>query len=126
MALKNVALYSTARKRAGQSFTGVKRCTVPNQSLTLQEIVKRFIRRESLPISKEGVYEDRFGDLEKLAKADIIEQMAKVEELKSQIKAFQDREKARAAKEAAAKAVASVPIVPGVGEPPVKSPPVGA
>lgn len=90
----------------GKSFKGVKRCTVPNQSLSLREIVKRFVRRESLPISKEGLYETRFGDLEKLSHADITEKLERVEELKAQIKAFNDRQTkiaddARAAKEKA-------------------------
>jgi hypothetical protein len=82
----------------GQSFEHVKRVTLPNQSMSLQEIVRRFIRKESLPISKDGMYEDRFGDLEKLSRMDIVDQMAKVEELKSQIAAFNVREKARADK----------------------------
>lgn len=79
----------------GQSFKGTKRCTVPNQSMSLREIVRRFIRRESLPVSKEGVFEERFGDLEKLSKQDIVIQMDKVAELKGQIADFEKREKAR-------------------------------
>lgn len=115
----------------GKSFVGVKRQTVPNQSLSLREIVKRFVRRESLPISKDGVYESRFGDLEKLTHADITTKIERIEELKAQIKAFHDREKQRADSLAKAKAEASAvpsspPIVPGDGVSPIKSPPIGA
>jgi len=113
---------------ARQSFAGVKRCTVPNQSLSLREIVKRFVRRESLPLSVPGVYEERFGDLEKLSKADIFDQMERVKELKAQIADFNKRSMERAQADAAAKAKASAPVagIPGSGEPPVKIPPIGA
>jgi len=121
---RNVRLYPSV-KVTGQSYVGVKRCTVPNQSLSLREIVKRFVRRESLPISQQGLYEERFGDLEKMSKADIFDQFEKVKELKEQIKGFNDREKARADK-AKADALASPappPIVGTVGEQPLSGPP---
>lgn len=95
----NVRLYPVVKVR-GQSFKGVKSCVVPRQSMSLREIVQRFVRRESLPISKEGYYEDRFGDLEKIARMDITEQMERVAKLKEQIAAFNVREKERKAKEA--------------------------
>lgn len=88
-------------KVVGQSFKGVKRQTVPNQSMSLREIVQRFVRRESLPMSKEGVYEDRFGDLEKLSKEDIFIQMEKVKELQGQIAAFNKRQQDKAEKQKA-------------------------
>lgn len=90
-----VRLYPTV-KVTGKSFIGVKRVTVPNQSMSLREIVQRFIRREPLPMSKEGLYEERFGDLEKLSKEDIVIQLARAKELKSQIAGFNDRQKAKA------------------------------
>jgi len=52
-------------KVTGQSFKNVKRIVLPSQSMTLREIIKRFIRKESLPIEKDGIYEDRYEDLEK-------------------------------------------------------------
>lgn len=76
-----------------QSSKGRKLRTVPNQSLSLREIIRRFIRRESLPVHMEGVYEERFGDLEKMSKADIVEQMETVESLKSSIDDFKKRRK---------------------------------
>lgn len=114
----SVRLYPSV-KVTGRSFVGVKRVTMPNQSLSLREIVQRFIRRESLPVSHEGLYEDRFGDLEKLSRQDIVVQMERVEELKAQIDAFNKREIARAeaAEKAAAdaKVAAAQPVVPASG-----------
>lgn len=114
----------------GQSFTNVKRVTVPKQSLSLREILKRYIRKEPLPGSNDGVYEERWGDLEKLSKADITVQMEKVEELKGKIKRTRDRElerlnaeKERLRKEVESRALPKEPPTGG-GEPPVKSPPL--
>jgi len=73
-------------KVIGQSFAGVKETAIPSQSMSLKEIIRRFVRRESLPIEKDGIYEERMGDLEKLANADITEKMERVEQLKSTIK----------------------------------------
>lgn len=68
-----------------KSFKGVKSITVPNQSMTLKEILRRFIRREALPIEKQGTYETRMGDLEKLAQQDITVQMERVQEIKENL-----------------------------------------
>lgn len=89
-----------------QSFADCKRVTVPSQSLSLREIVRRFVRRESLPQTKDGLYEDRFGDLEKLSRADIVEKMDRVEQLKAQIDAFEKRQKEKAEKDEADRKVA--------------------
>lgn len=80
-------------KVTGQSFVGVKRTVVPKQSMSLREIVKRFMRRESLPLSREGNFEERFGDIEKMSKLDITEQFDKADELKASIGKFKKRQK---------------------------------
>lgn len=72
-------------KVIGQDFTKVKKVVVPMQSMTLREIIKRFIRKESLPIEKQGMYAENMGDLEKIAKEDIYYKMERVENLKSGI-----------------------------------------
>lgn len=94
-----------------QSFVGAKIFAVPQQSMTLREIILRFTRKESLPIEKQGVYHEQFGDLEKAQHEDITVRMERAEELKSRIakgkKAFEEREKA-----AKAKAVESPPPAP--------------
>lgn len=56
----------------GQSFKHCKKLVTPNQSMTLQEIIRRFIKKEALPVSHEGTYEDRYDiDLEKLQHEDL-------------------------------------------------------
>jgi len=81
-------------KVKGQSFEGQPVLTVPNQSLSLKEILERFVRREALPVMKQGVYNTQLGDLEKLANEDITVQMERVQELKENIANAQNRMKA--------------------------------
>lgn len=81
------------RKRKQLSFVGVKEVTVPSQAMTLKEIIKRFIRHESLPIKQEGFYEDRMGDLEKMANMDITEQIDRANELRANIASADKRMK---------------------------------
>lgn len=110
-------------KVTGQSFRGVKRTVVPNQSMSLREILQRFVRRESLPIVHEGQYESRFGDLEKLNNEDITVKHERAQELKESISAFNKRQKAKAdAIEAARLAALVVPTV--TPSPSPTSPPV--
>lgn len=83
-------------KRVSTSFTGVKRVTVPNQSMTLQEILQRFVRRESLPVMKEGTYQTGYGDLEKIQNMDITEKMEVVDKIKIFLKKGKKMEEERA------------------------------
>lgn len=99
--MKKLQLYSS-RPVAGQSFTGVRSVVVPNQSLTLREIISRFVRKESLPIQMEGVYHEGLGDLEKLAREDIVVQRERAEDIKAKIAKADLRMKKKAVDEAAA------------------------
>lgn len=104
-------------KVQGQSFEGAKVHTVPNQSMTLREILKRFVRREPLAINREGTYEERMGDLEKLANEDITVQLERAEELRRKIKdGMSEYEKLqdeiKAAKEAKKVSEGGEPIAP--------------
>lgn len=94
MSVRIVRLYPEVEV-SRQSFKRVKRVTVPNQSMSLREVLRRYVRREPLPGSNDGVYEERFGDLEKMAKADIVVQMEHVEDLKAKIKRVRDKEIAK-------------------------------
>lgn len=94
-----VRLYPTVKVK-GQSFKNVKKVTVPNQSMTLKEILKRFIRKESLPVNQEGIYEDRMGDLEKLDKMDIVDKMEIVDEIKSDMEKVKTHRQKEAKKKA--------------------------
>lgn len=95
---------------AGQSFKGSKKFVVPSQSMTLKEILRRFVRKESLPISQEGVYDDRYDyDLEKLAKEDITVREEVAEEMREKTKKLKVKidEEASAKKDAMSKARAA-------------------
>lgn len=71
----------------GQSFAKVKKTVVPNQSLTLHQILKRFIKNEPLPVSKEGTYSDTQDiDLEKFYSEDITVRHEILEEQKERVK----------------------------------------
>lgn len=83
--VRPIRLYPTVVIKK-QSFVGTKVETIPDQSITLKEIIKRFLRKEALPIQKEGLYEDRMGDLEKMANEDITVQLERAEELKEVLK----------------------------------------
>lgn len=58
---------------AGLSFKDCKVLTVPNDALTIRQIIARFVRNQSLPVQKEGVYMDVGEDIEKIRKADFTE-----------------------------------------------------
>jgi len=70
--------------------------------MSLKDILNRFIRRESLPVAKDGVFNDKLGDLEKLANEDVTVQMDRVNDLRTKIKAANSRMKAKADAEKAA------------------------
>lgn len=103
----------------GQSFKGVKVSVVPDQSMSLAEIIKRFIRKESLPVLREGVYNEDLGDIEKMAHEDITVTEDRGRALRSEIERVDKASKARkkaaeaAKKEAKQIAVPDVKIVPG-------------
>lgn len=91
----------------GQSFKGCKVYTVPQQNMSLREIIKRFVRREQLPVSHSGVYIENLGDLEKLARADIFERVEHAKELKEYIAKAKVR-----MEDLQKKKVADAPVVP--------------
>jgi len=95
--MRTLRLYPN-REVKGFDFTGCKVFTVPMQFMTLREIIKRFVRRESLPVEKEGVYQDRMGDLEKMARQDITYQMEHVDFYKKAISNVRAVKKAEADK----------------------------
>lgn len=58
---------------------------IPNQSYTLKEILQRFVRRESLPVVKEGTYADTGYDLEKVSNMDTVDRLDILEEVRSDV-----------------------------------------
>lgn len=83
------------RKDNGQDFTKDKIVTMPNQAMTLREIIRRFVRKESLPLEMEGFYSEKFGDLEKMSRQDITVKMERAEAIKTKLEKGAKAYKAR-------------------------------
>lgn len=82
------------------SRTGSKKLVVPNQTMSLEEILKRFTRGESLEIGKDGTFDDEGDDdLEKVANMDLVDKAEFVDKLKQTQKDFEKQEKEKAHKE---------------------------
>lgn len=94
-------------KVTGKSFKHCKVIVVPDQSMKLSDIIRRFIRGEALPVSKEVFYAEGHGDLEKMSKDDLsvlYERRIALRERSIKEKADADA-KAKADADAAAKAI---------------------
>lgn len=75
-----------------------KKQVVPNQALSLAEILERFTRGEPLEIGRgEGQYHESNDDLEKLQHMDPVDREEYVEALKRTQKTFKKQEKDREA-----------------------------
>jgi len=103
--MRKLRLYPVV-PRVRQDYSKVKRCTIPGQVMSIQEMFGRFVRREPLPVEKKGVYVESDYDLEKVAAMDRVDQEVILEEMKEKTKAAEAKvkkaEKAKADKEAAA------------------------
>lgn len=107
MKFKSIA---SPEESPGFSWNG-KKIVVPNQAMSLHEILTRFTRNEELPIGKDAEYDDGPDDLEKVRHMDLVdreEYMDKLKETQKQYKAQEDKkvkdEKARLLSEAKAEA----------------------
>lgn len=95
------------REIVGQDFSNEKPVVVPNQSMTLKEILRRFVRRESLPIERQGIYAEGFGDLEKIVHEDFTVQEERLNEVRKKVENAKKKSSEKAdAKGKAAKAKA--------------------
>lgn len=79
----------------GVSFVGVKDECVPDQSMSLLEILTRFTRGETLPVGKDAVYHESEDDLEKVAHMDLVDKEEFRDKLEETKKAFDRQEKAK-------------------------------
>lgn len=69
---------------------------IPDQSLSLEEILQRFTRGEELPVGFEGVFdEETEDDLEKLGRADLVDKYEYSQKMQEIQKEFEAQEKAR-------------------------------
>jgi len=95
--MSNMHLYPVV-ERHGKDFSNEKIVTLPNQNMSLKDIIRRFLRKESLPIEKDGIYVDGLGDLEKLQHEDITVRKEKAAWIRSRLKAAEAADKASAGK----------------------------
>lgn len=84
----------------GMVYNGIK-IVVPNQSMSLKEILERFSRNEELPIGKDVSFDDGDDDLEKIAHADLVDRDEYVDQLKNtqQVYKRQEAQKEKVARE---------------------------
>lgn len=91
---------ATPKPSIGVSFEGEPIQVVPNQSMSLQEILERFTRDESLPIGHHGEFFDGGDDdLEKIQHADLVDRQEFNEKLNETKKRYEKQEKVKAEKE---------------------------
>lgn len=93
----------------GLDFSKVKELVLPDQSMSLQDILTRFTRGESLNLahpveygSDASLFNDR--DLEKLATSDLVDKEEYINHLKEIQSRYEKNEKKKASFEAAKKA----------------------
>lgn len=77
-----------------------KKIVVPNQSMSLHEILERFTRNEELPIGRDVQYHESEDDLEKIAHMDLVDREEYADKFRETQKAYKKQE---AAKQKAAK-----------------------
>lgn len=86
----------------GVSFVGIKSLVVPNQALSIAEILERFTRGEPVNVGKQVTFHDSEDDIERISHQDIVERSEFVEKLKKVRSDFDLQEKRKAARERAA------------------------
>lgn len=112
-------------KVIGQDLSKEKEITVPNQNMSLKEIIQRFMRRESLPVMQKGMYRDDLGDLEKMQNEDITVQMERADDLRTKIKNAETRmKKQEADRKAAEQQAAQQAVQQPPQQPPQQAPQV--
>lgn len=91
----------------GLSFKGIPSMTVPDQAMSLEEILERFTRDESLAIGKSVAYpeqeevQDDSLDLEKLQYYDPVDKQAVIDKQKAVQAKYRRQEEKRQAEEKA-------------------------
>lgn len=103
------SIASPTPKGSSRDWSKLEKLTVPDQSLSLQDILDRFSRKEALPVGKDPSYNDEIEidspfavDLEKLGQADILDKMEHAEQWREISDTFKREEAARVAKKTAA------------------------
>lgn len=84
----------------GADFSKEKSQVVPDQSLTLKEILERFTRNEALPISHPVEYHESDDDLEKVQHMDLVDREEYINTLKRTQRNFEAQEQKKAKQKA--------------------------
>lgn len=79
----------------GQSFVGEKVMTVPDQAMSIREILTRYVRRQPLPQTADGIYVEGLGDLEKMANEDMVDKRERIDSWKDKLSKASEHIKAR-------------------------------
>jgi len=113
----------------GQDFSKEKSLTVPNQNLTLRDILLRFIRKESLPVEHDGTYAENLGDLEKMQHEDLTVRHERAQNIRNRLRDVKNYHDNLSKKPVESPAPGPTPsgVVtgsPGQGQAPPASPPV--
>lgn len=90
MKFKSLAIPSPS---VGTDYTNVIDQVVPDQSMSLREILTRFTRGEKLPVGHEVSYHESDTDLEKLTNADLVDKADFVDKMKEVKVRFDKQEK---------------------------------
>lgn len=77
----------------GESYLNEVRQTVPDQNMSLAEILERFTRNEALPIGKAVNYHESDDDLEKVQNMDLVDRQEFAEKLTKTQKDYEKQEK---------------------------------
>lgn len=91
---KNCAV---AGPRKGVNYSKEVLLTKPNESMSLNEIISRFMRGEALPVGQDGEYFEGEEDLEKLKKMDIVDRTEYKERMTKIVEQYQKEEDERKA-----------------------------
>lgn len=92
MNFKSIACPNASRGEDG----GRKKVVVPNQSLSLQDILERFTREEALPIGRDIEYHESDDDLEKVQHMDLVDREEFIERLRDTQGRYEKQEKHKA------------------------------
>jgi len=74
---------------------GRKKQVVPNQAMSLEEILKRFVRNEALPIGREALYHEGEDDLSKLDDMDPVDKKEYADRQRQIQREFKEQERVK-------------------------------
>lgn len=120
----------------GEDYSKSEILVVPNQSMSLHEILLRFTRKERLPVSHEHIYGDDIAekgvpigdlDLEKESRQDIFDMHQRAESIRDRIKLAREKQRKKLEEIEAAKKEKEKEVIPErkpVLDPPKEGDPV--